>query len=178
MSKPFVLRTYADRLHAELARSVLESEGIEAFVSASEGMAGGYVTAYMGEGVTPHELQVPEEMAAEAEAILQETEAGEWEVDDEGEPVEHTAAAATSTCPVCHGPVAKDDATFTRIWQGGVFAVVLLFATWYPASYLPAPVPLIYDVATALVATLGLWILRGYFVRARCGHCGRRRAAR
>lgn len=180
MSQPVVLRTYADRLHAELARSVLEAEGIEAFVAPSEGMAGTYVNAYMGEGITPHELRVAEPLAAEAEAVLKETEGGEWEIDDDGIPQEPDAVPTTpaGVCPVCKGSLEGDDPGFTAIWRMGVVGIILLFVTWYPASFLPAPIPLIYDLATSLVILFGLWVLRGFFVRSRCGHCGLRRLHR
>ena len=96
MSDPVVIRSYPDRLHAELARSVLEAEGVLAQVTTPSQLPGSYMIAEWGDGFIPHELRVAEEDVEAAEAILAETEAGDWEVDEDGETVGSSTSRTSS----------------------------------------------------------------------------------
>lgn len=74
MPELIVLRTYPDRIHADLARSYLESQGIDAFVEAPANVLPVEIFAEWGMGAAPHTLKVAEADYAEADALLADTE--------------------------------------------------------------------------------------------------------
>lgn len=199
MSNPVLLRTYPDRLHAELASSFLESEGIESFVSSPSNLPGSYLIAEWGDGMIPHELKVAEEDLAAAQALLAETEMGlnddEW--DDESAPATEaapTTEAPPSTdavpsaehaqyeqafgvvnCMACQRPQDQDDPFFTTLrWIIGAaaaaYVLIIIAFTLLENTVIGILLgPLLFG---------GLLIARGYFVRHRCGNCGHYRKAR
>lgn len=190
MSTHVVLRTFPDRLHAELARTFLESEGIETFVSSPTNMPGSYMIAEWGDGLIPHELKVSDIELAEAESLLAGTEVdvddSAWTAEEiggdsdsgtseEAEPAS-TAPLATpdGVCSACHGALDRDDQRFSQLrWGIGALAFIYIFGDGL--LLLVSEVPSILLAAIHMPLFLVLLALRGYFVRCTCGRCGRRR---
>lgn len=81
MSTPVLLRTYPDQIHADLARSFLDSEGIDATVEVPENSAPVDIFAEWGMGAVPHGLFVAQEDYDRADALLKETESVKFEED-------------------------------------------------------------------------------------------------
>jgi hypothetical protein len=181
MSDYVVLRTYPDRLHAELARSFLEAEGIETLVSSPSQMPGSYLIAEFGDGMVPHELKVAKEDLADAEAALAETEDIVWtddeDVDASGDPVAQPGVPE-GTCSACGGPKAEDDPGIrgVRIVVLCVLAMVFLLAV--TMVFLPgAGAALIGGIAGMILLPSAMYA-RYYFMSKRCAYCGHRRMAR
>lgn len=197
MSNLVVLRSYPDRIHAEFACSYLESEGIDAVVCTPSEQPEGYLIAEWGEGGLPHELKVAEEDQAAAEAALAETERADWDLDDADDvapPTRPPADAApnakmtdaaaplqsgeevTAVCPACGGDPARGDRAIVlgvkgAFWGTGLYVVIALAClpftealnVWLALSILGMIIP------------VALFVVRGFFVRARCGGCGQMR---
>ena len=195
MSKLVVLRTYPDKLHAELAASYLESEGIESFVSSPSQLPGSYLIAEWGDGMIPHELKVAEEDLAAAQAALAETEMGideDWDEDDsastdlgtdedtdsqpEQPPLD--AAQPDGVCATCGGPRDSDDPHFAKV-RMMMNVLIGLFVVAAVAFFFVSGSP--YFALTAVLWTVlaGVFLVfRAYFIRSRCGGCGHYRVKR
>ena len=84
MPEPVSLRSFATSVEAELVRTFLESNGI---IAAVEGDTALHAPSMKnGENVLPYELQVAAEDLEAADALLQQSEAGLFAIDD-SEPV-------------------------------------------------------------------------------------------
>lgn len=198
MSNFVVLRTYPDKLHAELAASYLESEGIESFVSSPSQLPGSYLIAEWGDGMIPHELKVAEEDLAAAQAALAETEAGldeDWDTDGDTDAVSGSDAAedapaetfeakpttdqhAGAACPTCGGPRDADDPHFAKV-RLAMNVMIGLFALAAVAFFFVSGSPYFAMTAVLWVALAGAFlVLRAYFIRSRCGGCGHYRVKR
>ncbi len=179
MSNLVVLRSYPDRLHAELARSFLEAEGIEAFVSSPSQLPGSYLIAEWGDGIVPHELKVVEEDLPAAEEALAETEAGDWAIDDDENPVPPPAPSvgeSSALCPACEGDPENGDRAIVLSVKGAIWATGLYVAV--ALAFLPFTKPLNVWLALSILGMIipvVLFVVRGFFVRARCGYCGQMR---
>lgn len=190
MSKHVVLRTYPDRLHAELARSFLESEDIESFVTSPSQLPGSYMIAEWGDGMIPHELKVAEEDLEAAAALLAETEVEMTDDDDDwsnpsapagpsgaapgAAPPQQQTPPDAASCTYCHESLDHDDARFTQLryllaGAGGSFVALMIAMTFLEQL----------GVGMLLTMTMFfvLLMMRGYFVRHRCGKCGHYRIA-
>lgn len=86
MSDSVLLRTFPDPIQAEMARSFLESEGIVAEVEDSAKLHA--PSSVYGQSIFPIELRVAEADLAAAEALLKQTDAGDFEINDDGTAVE------------------------------------------------------------------------------------------
>lgn len=194
MSKMVVLRTYPDKLHAELACSYLESEGIESFVTSPSQLPGSYLIAEWGDGMIPHELKVAEEDLAAAQAALAETEVGideDWDEDavsgsyaiedapkEEVLPPLNTEAQPDGVCATCGGPRDSDDPHFAKV-RVMMNVLIGLFVVAAVAFFFVSGSP--YFALTAVLWTVlaGVFLVfRAYFIRSRCGGCGHYRVKR
>ena len=179
MSKLVVLRTYPDRLHAELASSFLESEGIESHVSSPSQLPGSYLIAEWGDGLIPHELKVFEDDLQAAEDILAETETGESAIDDDENPLpaaEETSPGTPGVCRVCGGNPSRPDRIIDVYIKGAIGATVLYIVV--ALACLPFTSGINVWAALSILGFIiptALFVVRGFFVRARCGFCGQLR---
>ena len=194
MSNLVVVRTYPDKIHADLASSYLESEGIESFVTSPSKLPGSYLIAEWGDGMIPHELKVAEEDLKAAEAALAETESGlaeDWDADADASNADHVtdttpeAAApagasspAPGLCPACGGPRDADDPRFVTV-RRYLMALIALFAVLAVAFAVVSGTPYFALLAVSWTVLAGVFlVLRAYFIRSRCGGCGHYRVRR
>ncbi len=80
MSDTILLRTYPDAMQADLVRTFLESQGILTVVEDSEKFH--TPSSVYGQNIFPAELRVAETDYATAEALLQQSEAGLFAIDE------------------------------------------------------------------------------------------------
>lgn len=134
MSGHIVLRTYPDRLHAELASSFLDSEGIRVVCLQPVAVAGELHDCGMGRWHHPARAKGgeggPERSGRRVGGDGERRERYCWADDDDVSPAQDADAPATSDesivratpaamlegiCTNCGGPADCDDTSFTRL---------------------------------------------------------------